>query len=304
VGDCNGDLEVTVDELVLGVNIALGQADLAQCLAFDANRDGSVTVDELIQGVNNALFGCFFVPPTPTATPEPGGELGERVFTIREDTIPTAESRTAIVTSALGQVFEFPNAAMSFGPGPLRLFAGRLDGSGIAPLSLVEDAFIGFVDIAGGVNCIKLIAAGAQGTLDCAGGPKKNVTLTEASGNVPQGDFTIEDGAQEGPGAAILDLMIQTSLQLPPGSSVNDCPNAQFADPIRAIFTTGEGIAVKGAQRYPASGFVQNQPIVGENFSCDEWTVTDGPGMLATPLVAVNEQAGGDVANVLRIADR
>jgi hypothetical protein len=58
VGDCNRDGAVTVDELVLGVNIALGNAEIEQCRAFDANGDGLITVDELIQGVNNALDGC------------------------------------------------------------------------------------------------------------------------------------------------------------------------------------------------------------------------------------------------------
>jgi hypothetical protein len=58
VGDCNGNHVVTVDELVRGVNIALGNLPLTQCLAFDPTSDGSVAIGELIQGVNNALRGC------------------------------------------------------------------------------------------------------------------------------------------------------------------------------------------------------------------------------------------------------
>jgi hypothetical protein len=57
-GDCNGNGEVTVDELIKGVNIALGNAPLEQCLSFDTNGNGAVTVDELIRAVNNALNGC------------------------------------------------------------------------------------------------------------------------------------------------------------------------------------------------------------------------------------------------------
>ena len=56
-GDCNGDGAVTVDELVTGVNIALGTTPLSACAAFDRNGDGQVTVDELIEAVNNALAG-------------------------------------------------------------------------------------------------------------------------------------------------------------------------------------------------------------------------------------------------------
>jgi len=57
-GDCNGDGAVTVDELIKGVNIALGSASLDQCSSFDTNGDGEVTVDELVRAVNNALTGC------------------------------------------------------------------------------------------------------------------------------------------------------------------------------------------------------------------------------------------------------
>lgn len=58
VGDCNGDGQVTVDEVVTGVNIALGVVPASACAAFDGNGDGTVTVDEILQAVNNALNGC------------------------------------------------------------------------------------------------------------------------------------------------------------------------------------------------------------------------------------------------------
>jgi hypothetical protein len=58
VGDCDADGTVTVDEIIIGVNIALGKADVSDCPAFDPNGSGTVTVDELLQGVNNALSGC------------------------------------------------------------------------------------------------------------------------------------------------------------------------------------------------------------------------------------------------------
>jgi len=57
-GDCNGDGEVTVNELVLMVNIALGTTAVSECPAGDANDDGEITVDELVAAVNNALNGC------------------------------------------------------------------------------------------------------------------------------------------------------------------------------------------------------------------------------------------------------
>jgi hypothetical protein len=58
LGDCSSDNAVTVDELLLGVNIALGNSDASQCLPFDSNNDQQVTIDEILSAVNNALNGC------------------------------------------------------------------------------------------------------------------------------------------------------------------------------------------------------------------------------------------------------
>jgi hypothetical protein len=58
VGDCDGGGAVTVDELVSGINIALGLRPITDCTAFDAGADGKVTVDEILAATNNALGGC------------------------------------------------------------------------------------------------------------------------------------------------------------------------------------------------------------------------------------------------------
>src|SRR5512144_2279746 len=71
VGDCDGGGSVTVDEIVTGVNIALGSLSLDRCPSFDCARHGVVTVDCLIKAVNAVLNGCappVTVSPTPTAT--------------------------------------------------------------------------------------------------------------------------------------------------------------------------------------------------------------------------------------------
>lgn len=60
-GDCGRNGEVTVDELILGVNIALGSALLDQCNAMDSGGDGEVTINELVSAVNAALNGCPFI---------------------------------------------------------------------------------------------------------------------------------------------------------------------------------------------------------------------------------------------------
>ncbi len=58
---------MTVDELLLLANIALGTKSVAVCSAGDVSGDGEITVDEILLAVKNALNGC----PIQTATPTP-----------------------------------------------------------------------------------------------------------------------------------------------------------------------------------------------------------------------------------------
>lgn len=91
VGDCNGDGMVVINELVLGVNIALGLAPVSACEAF-ANQEGIVNVAQLVRGVNNALNGCPPPGATPTAT-EPVGPTA----TATQPIVPTSTA-TAVPT--------------------------------------------------------------------------------------------------------------------------------------------------------------------------------------------------------------
>jgi len=58
VGNCDGGGDVTVNELIQMVNIALGNANVTACTAGDANGDGEIAINEIVAGVNNALNGC------------------------------------------------------------------------------------------------------------------------------------------------------------------------------------------------------------------------------------------------------
>ncbi len=57
-GDCNADGSVAINELLLGVNIAIGLQPLSACGVFDADGSSSVEINELIAAVRNALDGC------------------------------------------------------------------------------------------------------------------------------------------------------------------------------------------------------------------------------------------------------
>jgi hypothetical protein len=55
--DCNGDLTVGLNELVLAVNVALDRSPAAACGRADADRDGRVSIVELVRGVGANMAG-------------------------------------------------------------------------------------------------------------------------------------------------------------------------------------------------------------------------------------------------------
>jgi len=67
-GDCNSDRAVTVDELLVMVNVALDNAPASACPSGDRNADGAITIDEILLAVGSALGTC---PGEPTVTPTP-----------------------------------------------------------------------------------------------------------------------------------------------------------------------------------------------------------------------------------------
>lgn len=58
VGDCDDDANVTVDEVVRMISIALGINLPSTCALGDGNANEEVTVDEIITATMNALVGC------------------------------------------------------------------------------------------------------------------------------------------------------------------------------------------------------------------------------------------------------
>ncbi len=58
IGDCNGAGEVTIDELLTMINIALGDEPLSNCTVGDSNHDATVSIDEILAAVKSALDGC------------------------------------------------------------------------------------------------------------------------------------------------------------------------------------------------------------------------------------------------------
>ena len=72
-GDCDGDQQVTVNELITLVNIDLGSAQPSACPnGIPAACSSLVDITCIIQGVGYALSSCPVVQPTPTPTFLPG----------------------------------------------------------------------------------------------------------------------------------------------------------------------------------------------------------------------------------------
>lgn len=69
VGDCNGDGEVEVGDLVTMANVALGDLPVSACPEMATCEPTCLPL--LIEGVNNALTGCPAAAPTPTCIPLP-----------------------------------------------------------------------------------------------------------------------------------------------------------------------------------------------------------------------------------------
>ncbi len=57
-GDCDGSGGVVINELILIVNITLGQVPLGSCASADRDNSGNVAINEIIAAVNQALEGC------------------------------------------------------------------------------------------------------------------------------------------------------------------------------------------------------------------------------------------------------
>lgn len=110
LGDCNGDQAVTVAELIVAVNIALGAVDPAVCPAFNGEP---VQIGQLVAAVANALDGCPGVlrsatptasdTPTATGTPTKPGtptrtgtrtQTGTRTWTPTRTTVPPPPTAT------------------------------------------------------------------------------------------------------------------------------------------------------------------------------------------------------------------
>lgn len=142
-GDCDADGAATVDELVRGVAIALGNREIASCGPMDADEDGTVTVADLVRAVRSALCGCSGVCATPTVSATPSTtSTPTRTATPTKTATPT---RTPAPPTATRTVTPTPKPTKTPTPTPtpaVSICGGLLDPSPrLCAFSLAPTAF-------------------------------------------------------------------------------------------------------------------------------------------------------------------
>jgi len=171
VGDCAGDGAVTVDELLVLVNVALENIPVTACPTGDVDADGTITVDEILRAVNAALVGCLpLATATVTATQTP---------TITATEIPTPTSTETPTETATATPTETATGTPTFTP---PVTPGKLAVSVAGNAAIVANAMQGVPSV------VTAILAGLQfgGTAatECPRGGTAMRSCTTATGRI------------------------------------------------------------------------------------------------------------------------
>ena len=240
VGDCNGDGTVAINELILGVNIALGSLPVTECPEF-ANSQGNVDIAQLIKGVNNALNGCPAPDSTPTstATGVPTGTTAMVTATATVTNTPVVGTSTPTVTPTMTPMTGIGSKECTLVGGPtasrVKLNAGTLQ-FGAFPMSGTAGITCGAeadgraectcevrelnpIQIPGiGFVCISPSTKPCDpGVIDCTGGDVLGAN-TVASGNIGTCDSNTACTA-----SCETHCAAQNMVVLPPGRCVGFC---------------------------------------------------------------------------------
>ncbi|MBX3025083.1 DUF11 domain-containing protein [bacterium] len=133
-GDCDYQGGVTINDLVLMVNLALGGGDVAQCRPGDQNGDGAISVNEIVAAVNFALGGRLALPIAGTCERPGLSGLAEcapgtvvRLIRCNDARCRTSEPIASAQVDASG-AFRFDVAADCAQASARYLLAARIDG--------------------------------------------------------------------------------------------------------------------------------------------------------------------------------
>jgi hypothetical protein len=303
VGDCGDTGQVTVSDMVTGVNIVLGSLPPSACPAFQ-NDQGNVDVAQLILGVNNLLNGCGAATPTPTATPIFSGKARHFVIAPGTPNASTATSSSGFFSSGLSDT----NAAAAIcgklaagnqsceQPAEMTLILDDEDqGDGIHDMPLKDDVTleIGIVD--GSRICLKFLADFTQGFIACDGGARYDIAASRSK-DAPGVDFTYARnlGPLSGPGNA--NLLVSAEYRVVPSTDTTPCAQLAYTGTVTIPFTTTTGAAVVADTDLSLS-------VSGQAFSCANFATPGSGGVLTAPIPAYDPTAG-NLVNALRFGER
>jgi hypothetical protein len=180
---------------------------------------------------------------------------------------------------------------------PLRLCAGAEIANGLRPMALRSDAVVGVPLADGSTLCVRLLARGSQGLLDCRGVIGHDVLASQEQDPESPIDVATNLGVPAGSGAASLRLPVAVRL-LPAGSVPSDCETAIAGTmPFIAALTTAAGTAV--VENGEAA--VAELTAHGASFDCSAWA--DGTGAALVLPFPLLDTPHGDLGVALVLQD-
>ncbi len=133
-GNCNGDGQVTIDEIIVGVNMALGLLPLTVCPIFDRDGSGAIEIDELIAAIDSSQRGCPITPASGTASPTTTALATPTASPTLPQPTPNATATATSKSSAQGQIegqFQVVSDFFGDGPGERQTVLGDCNGDGL-----------------------------------------------------------------------------------------------------------------------------------------------------------------------------
>lgn len=216
VGDCDDMGSVGINELIIGVNIALGLRPVADCPSFGCTGDGTVPINCLVQGVNNALGTCEPPPACPleagqyTITSGAGGTL--RVATLSAFPFPPGGLVVMQVAQGNGECL---HEVVIGSPGGFSSPTFCIPGLGFSVQVVQTACGVGRIDSDGGADfTVAEVGDTSNETEDCdIPQPCTNGQDSSVRVDVTVGDGTA-DTCASGTGNAIVAIPVHTQTWL------------------------------------------------------------------------------------------
>lgn len=259
IGDCNASGNVTVDEILTGVSMALGVVDVGSCPEFDGDVSGTITVDELVTTVTNGLDGCN-LPPSPQPTPTPTSPPARTPIFVR---LSGNDANSGLTP---GRALRTISRAALAAPSGYRIIVGpgtyvegvTTDGQGRAPENLVFEADVTGTLTGDPPGAVVVDATDSQ--IAAA------FRLTKATATVIDG-FTIRGGAD---GGIVIknasdDFVIRNCIIADnPGAGIRIQDSARTLIFNNLVYANGrEGIAIVGQGAGSDDASVINNTVYG-----------------------------------------